>query len=150
MGFKSRLDTIQAAVLNIKLPYLKRGNEKRRARAMQYTKLLNSIPEITTPREANDVTHAYHLYVIETERRDELQLYLKKHGIETGVHYPIPIHLQKAYENEKYKKGDFPITEEKAKKILSLPMFPELTKNEIILICKTIRKFCLKIQKNNT
>ncbi|OGH24579.1 MAG: hypothetical protein A3B47_03825 [Candidatus Levybacteria bacterium RIFCSPLOWO2_01_FULL_39_24] len=147
LGIKSRLDTIQAAVLNIKLPYLKQGNKKRRIHAMAYTKLLKDIPGITTPKEANDVIHAYHLYVIEAEKRNELQSYLSKHGIETGIHYPIPIHLQEAYKNEKYKRGDFPVAEGKARKILSLPMFPELTKKEIRYVCEMISNFMLQKRK---
>ena len=147
IGIKSRLDSIQAAILNIKLPHLKQGNIKRRRLAMTYKELLKNIPGITIPKETKDAVHAYHLYVIEAEKRNELQSYLKKYGIETGIHYPIPIHLQKVYKNEKYERGDFPVTEEKARKILSLPMFPELTKKEIKYICQTISNFMSRKRK---
>jgi len=140
-GLKSRLDTLQAAILNTKLSYLDNWNEKRREHAQQYTKLLSDIKEIKLPKELPNRRHVYHLYVIQYHKRDGLKNYLRKAGVETGIHYPIPIHLQGAYKKENYHKGDFPITEAKSKVILSLPMFPELTKKEIIFITNKIREF---------
>lgn len=140
-GIKSRLDAIQAAVLSIKLPYLNEWNEKRRQHATLYTKILKDIPQIKTPQEAQNVTHAYHLYVIECQKRDELKTYLEEKGIEVGIHYPIPIHLQEVYREKGYKEGDFPVAEEKAHFLLSLPMFPELTEKEIVYVCKSIQDF---------
>ncbi len=141
-GIKSRLDSLQAAILSLKLRYLSRWNLKRRNNAVLYTKLLKKITNIKVPLEANYATHIFHIYAIEIDkRRDELRTYLKKNGIETGIHYPIPIHLQPPYRKLGFKVGDFPETEMKAKKILSLPMFPELTINEIRYISKKIEDF---------
>lgn len=140
-GAKSRLDTLQAAILNIKLPYLKQWNEKRRIHATHYTDLLKEVGDIKLPQEAPYAEHVYHLYVIETLRRDELQLFLKSKGIETVIHYPIPIHLQKPYRKLGFKEGDFSVTEKKAQNILSLPMFPELTNEEIEYIANSVKEF---------
>lgn len=141
IGMKSRLDSLQAAVLLVKLPYLKSWNKKRRVIAKLYNSLLGDIPGIQIPQEAKGGYHVYHLYVIECDRRNALQLYLKRRGIETVIHYPVPIHLQKAFRNKDYKRGAFPVTEYKAKKILSLPMFPEMTEREILFVAKTVKRF---------
>ena len=141
IGYKSRLHSLQAAILSMKLPHLPLWNSKRNAHARQYSKLLAHVPQITTPQTASYANHAYHLYVIEVNDRDALQKHLAKNGIETGVHYPIPIHLQKPYRNGRYKKGDFPITEEKSQRILSLPLFPELQTDEIEYIVDAIKMF---------
>lgn len=141
IGSKSRLDTLQAAILNIKLNYLKPWNQFRRRHARLYSQLLKDIPQIKLPTEASYARHVYHLYMIETPRRNQLQKYLNDHGIATIIHYPIPIHLQPAYKHLGYKKGDFPVTEAAAKRILSLPMFPELTNAEIHYIASIIRRF---------
>ncbi len=143
-GYKSRLDTLQAAILSYKLTHLTHWNSKRRAHAQLYRKLLSKIPQIQTPEEAGYAYHVYHLYIIETPRRNELQDFLAKKDITTVIHYPTPIHLQKPYRQLGYKPGDFPITEEKAKRILSLPMFPELTEKEIRYIVTAIRDFTAK------
>ncbi|OGD87040.1 hypothetical protein A2164_00145 [Candidatus Curtissbacteria bacterium RBG_13_35_7] len=140
-GLKSRLDTLQAAILNIKLPYLDNWNSRRREHAQKYTKLLSETKEIQLPKELPDRKHVYHLYVIQYQRREELKKYLQRMGIETGIHYPIPIHLQKAYDKENYQEGDFPVSEAKSKIILSLPMFPELTDEEILYITEKIKRF---------
>ena len=144
LGMKSRLDTLQAGILSVKLPYLKKWNDLRRKHAGIYSKLLEDIPQIRTPKQNLNAQHVFHLYVIECTNRDKLKDYLSLKGIETVIHYPIPIHLQKPYLNLGFKVGNFPIAEEKSKKILSLPMFPELTSKEIIYICKTIKEFYLK------
>lgn len=141
IGMKSRLDTINAAILSMKLPYIDGWNKKRREHAKQYTKLLKNISDIVLPTEEKNRYHIYHLYVIETKKRDKLQKFLKQNGIETIIHYPIPIHLQKAYHKDGFKIGDYPITEEKAKQILSLPMYPELESQEITYVCNKIKEF---------
>lgn len=140
-GYKSRLDNLQAKILDIKLPYLTKWNEARRKHAKLYTQLLSNISNIKTPKEMPYAKHVYHLYMIETPQRDALQKYLEKQGITTVIHYPKPIHLQDPYKKLGYREGDFPITEEKAKRILSLPMFPELTEEEIRYVCKKIAAF---------
>jgi len=140
-GYKSRLDAIHASVLSEKLKYLDEWNEMRRKNASIYTNFLQKIPGVVTPQEAKDAYHVYHIYTIECKNRDKLQSYLKENGIEVNIHYPIPIHLQEAYKQQGYRAGMFPITEEKADRILSLPMFPELTEKEIEFVCKKIKDF---------
>jgi dTDP-4-amino-4,6-dideoxygalactose transaminase len=140
-GIKSRLDALQAAILSMKLHYLEQWNKKRYLHAMKYNQLLGAIPGITTPRVASYASHAYHIYCIECRNRDKLWEYLKNKGVEAQIHYPLPIHLQDAYKNKKYKKGSFPVTEEKAQTILSLPMFPELTDREVGYVCSVINEF---------
>ena len=139
IGFKSRLDTIQAVILNIKLKYLDEWNNLRRKHAELYNSLLKNVVE--TPIEMPYTKHVYHLYQIRTDKRDELQKYLADKGISTVIHYPIPIHLQEAYKNLGHKEGDFPVTERLAKRILSLPMFPELTEEEIRYVCDSVKSF---------
>lgn len=141
IGIKSRLDTIQAEILSLKLPMLDKWNKQRRKHALMYNEKLKNINSIKLPNELDYAKHVYHLYVIETDKRDDLRNFLTMHGVETGVHYPVPIHLQDAYANKGFHVRDFPITESKASRILSLPMFPELTKEEIIYICDVIKKF---------
>lgn len=138
-GYNSRLDEIQAAILSTKLKHLDEWNEKRRVYASLYNKLFKEIVE--TPLEHNNRKHVYHLYVIQTEKRDELISYLKENGIGTGIHYPIPLHLQEAYKDLGYKSGDFPISEKFSSRILSLPMFPELKDWEIRKVAKIINNF---------
>ena len=138
-GCNSRLDEIQAAILRVKLKRLDEQNKLRRKNASIYNELLKDVDEIITPFEAEYAKHVYHLYVIRTEKRDELQEYLKSNGILTGLHYPIPLHLQKAYEYLGYKEGDFPVAEACAKHIISLPMFPELTREEIAKVVSEIK-----------
>lgn len=141
LGHKSRLDGIHASILLEKLKYLDEWNEMRRKHARMYTSFLQKIPEIKIPQEAKYAYHVYHIYLIECKNRDGLRSYLKEKGIEVNIHFPIPIHLQQPYKQQGYKEGMFPITEEKASSILSLPMFPELTELEIRYICKSIQDF---------
>ena len=141
MGYNSRLDEIQAAVLRVKLRYLDEWNDKRREYAKLYNELLKNVSGVETPIEKEFVKHVYHLYVIRCKNRDELQQYLSSKGVSTGIHYPIPVHLQKAYKHLEYKQGDFPITEKYSKEILSLPMFPELLEDEIKYVVNCIKKF---------
>ncbi len=119
-GGNSRLDELQAAMLRVKLKYLDQWNEERRRNARIYTEMLEP-SGVVCPSENRGVKHVYHLYVIRTKKRDVLQSFLKQRSIETLIHYPRPIHLQKAYEELKYRKGDLPLTKQSAQKILSLP-----------------------------
>jgi dTDP-4-amino-4,6-dideoxygalactose transaminase len=143
IGFKSRLDAIQAAVLKAKLKHLNNWNESRRRNAQLYNKLLKGI--IKTPKETDYAKHVYHLYMIQSDKRDELQKFLAEKEISTVIHYPVPIHLQEAYKNLGYSTGDFPVTEKLSKTILSIPMFPELKEEEIKYIVDVIKEF----QKKN-
>ena len=143
-GYNGRLDAIQAGVLRIKLRRLPAWNEARRRNAQYYNELLSMIKGVTVPKEANGCRHVYHLYVILVDDRDGLQKYLNDKGVGTGLHYPVPLHLQKAYAYKGYKEGDFPVTESVAKRLLSLPMFPELTKAQIEYVAQTIKEFMNK------
>ncbi len=140
-GYNSRLDEIQAAILRVKLKKLDEWNELRRKNASIYNELLEDVDEVVIPLEADDAKHVYHLYVIRTHKRGELQEWLKSRGIGTGLHYPVPLHLQKAHAYLGYEEGDFPVAEECAKQILSLPMFPELTREEIEKVVSEIKRF---------
>jgi dTDP-4-amino-4,6-dideoxygalactose transaminase len=127
-GYNGRLDSIQAGWLTVKLGQLAKWNESRRDLAHRYHELFGESGDgITVPREATWTRGVYHLYVIRVEDREALQSHLTEAGIGTGIHYPIPLHQQKAYEHFGYKTGDFPVTERVAREILSLPMFPQLT-----------------------
>lgn len=141
IGFNSRLDEIQAAILRVKLKYIDHWNEQRREKAKIYNKLLEKIPQIIRPVEEEFRKHVYHLYVIQCESRDELQDYLSSKGISTGIHYPIPVHLQEAYKKLGYDQLNFPVTERCANKIISLPMFPELKNDEIKYVTDNIDLF---------
>jgi len=138
-GYNSRMDTIQAAILNAKLPHLEKWIGQRKTISKKYSEKLNE--EVEVPEEAPWGSHAYYMYVIRTSKRDELKEYLKKGGIGTGIHYPIPLHLQGAYDYLKYKKYNFPIAEKLAEEILSLPLYPELTKEKQTYIINKIREF---------
>lgn len=140
VGYNSRLDEIQAAVLRVKLKYLDKWNDLRRLHSKEYAELLDGVSGIVLPSNEENVKHVYHLYVIKCENIDQIQEKLSSKGISTGIHYPVPIHLQKAYTELGYCKGDFPITEEYAQKILSLPMFPELTYDEVKYISDQIKE----------
>lgn len=139
-GFNSRLDEIQAAILSVKLKYLDKWNRRRRALASLYDSLLKD-PKVQTPLEMEYSKHIYHLYVIRSGKRDELQAHLKEKGIQTNIHYPIPIHMQKAYRDLKIGKGSLPVTEKYASQILSLPLFPELKEEEVKYVADTILKW---------
>lgn len=139
-GFNRRLDTIQATLLRIKLPYLDQWNAARRHHAQRYTELLCE-SAIMTPAAAAAVEPVWHLYVIRTSRRDALRNYLEAHGIATGVHYPVPIHLQRAYADLDYPCGSFPITEQYAYEVLSLPLFAELTDDQLTYVAHAVQRF---------
>ena len=127
-GYNGRLDAIQSGLLHVKLGHLAKWNAQRRERAAEYKRLLESADTtLVAPHEPSWSRAVYHLYVVRTADRDGLMGHLKKAGIGTGIHYPIPLHLQKAYTSMNYKAGDFPVTERSAAEIVSLPMFPQLT-----------------------
>ena len=127
-GYNGRLDAIQAGLLHVKLGHLAKWNAQRRERAAEYKRLLESADTtLVAPYEPSWSRAVYHLYVVRTADREGLMEHLKKAGIGTGIHYPIPLHLQKAYASMNYKRGDFPVTEKAAEEIVSLPMFPQLT-----------------------
>ena len=140
-GYNGRLDAIQAAFLRIKLRRLDTWNAQRRAASGRYNELLFSIPGIITPFECDRSRAVYHLYVIRTRERDKLAEHLKRNGIQTGLHYPIPVHLQKCYSEWGYGKGSLPVTEQVATELLSLPMFPGLTAKQQEQIAAEIRDF---------
>jgi dTDP-4-amino-4,6-dideoxygalactose transaminase len=131
VGWNCRMDGIQAAVLSIKLRHLEGANLLRREHASQYNKALAGVDEVATPIEANYAQHVYHVYAIRVQERDEVRRRLEEKGIGSAVHYPIPIHLQEACRNFGYTAGAFPVAENLAEEFLSLPMFPELTEEQI-------------------
>jgi dTDP-4-amino-4,6-dideoxygalactose transaminase len=139
-GFNSRMDELQAAVLRVKLKYLDTWNEERRAIAEEYAKLLID-SNVVTPAVPSDMLPVWHLYVIRHPKRDALQQYLRTKGIETLIHYPIPIHKQLAYKECDYLAESFQLTRELADSILSLPMYPGLTKDEIEAVAEAIHSF---------
>jgi dTDP-4-amino-4,6-dideoxygalactose transaminase len=140
-GYNGRLHAIQAAFLRIKLPHLDQWTEGRRRVAGWYRAALDGISEIRVPEEAAYARHVYHLFVIRAERRDELQQHLTAEKIGTGLHYPLPLHLQHAYRDMGLGAGSFPVTERAAASLLSLPMYPELTVEQVERIAGAIRRF---------
>lgn len=138
VGFNRRLDTIQAAVVGVKLRYLDEWNAARRRHAVEYEERLSGIPEVRIPQQAPHTEPVHHLYPIRVGDRDELAASLGTAGVSTGIHYPIPVHLQDAYSALGYAPGAFPETERHADEVLSLPMFPELTSGQIERVCAAI------------
>ena len=143
-GYNGRLDALQAGFLHAKLPHLAEWNARRRALAAEYNRLLASDGAIILPFEPCWSRAVYHLYVIRTKDRDEMMNHLKNAGIGTGLHYPVPLHLQKAYESLNYSQGDFPVAESAATEILSLPMFPQLTAEQQARVAGEILAFSSK------
>jgi dTDP-4-amino-4,6-dideoxygalactose transaminase len=139
-GFNRRLDTLQAAVLLAKLPNLDRANDHRRWVAARYAEQLQDLP-VDVPRTADWAEHVFHLYVIRTAQREPLREHLAADGIDTGIHYPIPIHLQPAHADLGYGVDAFPVAEALSREILSLPMHPGLTSEEISRVTRSITKF---------
>ncbi|MCE5198281.1 DegT/DnrJ/EryC1/StrS family aminotransferase [bacterium] len=131
IGYNSRLDGIQAAILRIKLKYLDKWVEARRAHAQHYQELLGNVQGLTLPIEKPYAKHSYYVYVIRTNNRDAVMAELKEKGCGCGIHYPLPLHLQPAYAFLGGKEGDMPVAEEYAKQIISIPMFPELTSEQV-------------------
>jgi dTDP-4-amino-4,6-dideoxygalactose transaminase len=136
------MDAIQAAVLGVKMNYIESWTESRRMAAAHYDRLLAQIP-CTTPAASGDCRHVYHVYAIETDRRAALQAALGDAGIGTGIHYPRPVHLQKAYEDLGYSRGNLPVTEALADRLLSLPIYAELTSDQIAEVVAQVSKATL-------
>ena len=139
-GYNSRLDELQAAILRVKLPHLKRWNARRAEIAHYYTRNLEHLP-LDFPATAKDNTHVFHVYALLTDRRDALQKFMADKGVPTLIYYPLPLHLQKLYENLGWKEGDFPVAENISKAILPLPMYPELTKEHLDQVVGSILGF---------
>lgn len=139
IGSTNRLDNLQAGILRVKLKYLNRWNEKRRENAAIYRKYLSGM-ELIVPEELEGRKHVYHIFAIRVKNRDKIKRELFNRGIATGVHYPTPVHLQKAYSFLGYRRGDFPVSEKVAEEILSLPIFPELTENQIKYVCDSLKE----------
>ncbi len=141
-GYNGRLDAMQAGFLHVKLSHLTKWNEQRQERAAEYGRLFKSAGNpVETPYEPSWSRAVYHLYVVRTDDREGLMAFLKDKGIGTGIHYPIPLHLQKAYRELNYAKGDFPVTERAAAAIVSLPMFPNLSADQQALVVKEVQSF---------
>jgi dTDP-4-amino-4,6-dideoxygalactose transaminase len=140
-GYNGRLDSIQTGILSVKLKHLPEWNRKRRERAEEYNRLFTAESGIQTPFEPAWSRAVYHLYVVRTADREGLMTYLKNAGIGTGIHYPIPLHLQNAYESKGHREGDFPICEKVAREIVSLPMFPQLTSDQQQRVVEAVAHF---------
>lgn len=141
-GYNGRLDAMQAGFLHVKLAHLAAWNAARRERASEYNRLLGGVEgAIVRPHEPSWSRAVYHLYVIQTDDREGMMEHLKNAGIGTGIHYPIPLHLQKAYEGLGYRKGDFPVAEKAAARIVSLPMFPQLTSEQQKRVIDEVSRF---------
>ena len=140
-GVNSRLDGLQAAILSVKLRHLPAWNEARLQLADAYTAALKGVGDLALQKRAPYSTHIYHLFVVETEHRDALRTHLAESGIQTGIHYPTPIHLQEAYAELGLGPGSFPAAERLAGRTLSLPMFPEMTSGQLESVVKAIREF---------
>jgi dTDP-4-amino-4,6-dideoxygalactose transaminase len=139
-GFNSRLDEIQAAILRAKLPHLDRWNQRRREIAAQYSRLIHN-DAVALPAEAPWSTHIYHLYVVRTADRDALRRHLADGGVGSQIHYPVPLHLQKAFAHLSQGPGSCPVAEEAAGRILSLPLYPELTEEQIAHVAATVSAY---------
>ena len=140
-GYNGRLDTIQAGILHAKLKKLEGWNEKRRGLAKEYARLFEDATEMILPHEPSWSKAVYHLYVVRVEGREKLQADLNAAGIGTAIHYPIPLHLQKAYQRLGYKAGDFPVAERVAPEIVSLPMFPQLSFEQARQVAEKVMQF---------
>ncbi|MBM7661611.1 dTDP-4-amino-4,6-dideoxygalactose transaminase [Bacillus mesophilus] len=143
LGYNSRLDELQAAILNVKFPHLDQWSENRRQNAENYTKLLNEAlgDQVVTPFVEEHNRHIFHQYTIRVDRRDELQAFLKENGVETMVYYPKPLHLQPVFAELGYKEGDLPETEKASLEAISLPMFPELKMEQQVYVVEKITEF---------
>ncbi|MGK2864822.1 MAG: DegT/DnrJ/EryC1/StrS family aminotransferase [Chitinophagaceae bacterium] len=149
LGHNYRMEGIQGAVLGVKLKYLEKWFHERRRKAGLYKKYLGDIKELRLPQESANVKHSYHLFVVVAQKRNALQAFLKSRQIETGLHYPIPLHLQHCFKFLGYQKGDFPVSEFMAQSSLSLPIFPEITEEQIIYVAEQIKSFYSLVNKSN-
>ena len=140
-GINSRLDGLQAAILNVKLKYLAGWTKERQRVATRYAELLSDIDGLTCPKVSEDNEHVWHLYVVRTDRRDDLAAYLKEQNIQTSINYPVALPFLKAYERFGHKHDEFPHAYHNQEKILSLPIYPEMPDEYIVQVCEAIREF---------
>jgi dTDP-4-amino-4,6-dideoxygalactose transaminase len=140
IGYNYRMEGIQGAVLRVKLRYLEQWTKGRQRVAHRYQELLADTP-LTLPIEAEFAESVWHLFVVRHPRRDELKKHLEAHGVGCGLHYPLPLHLQKCYGSLGYRSGDFPVAEAAARECLSLPIYPELTEEQIQRVVAVIKDF---------
>lgn len=140
VGFNSRLDSLQAAVLGVKLDHLDGWNEARRKAAQRYSALLAGLP-VTTPYESPDVRHVYHQYTIRTPQRDALAAFLQERGVGRMIYYPVPLHRQRLYADLNYPEGSLPLSEAAGREVLSLPMYPQLAEEQQVEVAHAIRDF---------
>jgi dTDP-4-amino-4,6-dideoxygalactose transaminase len=140
-GVNSRLDGIQAAVLGTKLRHFEEATEERRVAGQRYQDLLSTVKGVKRPTIINRQGHVFHLYVIEVDAREGLGDFLRERNIHSGVHYPIPLHLQPAYSHLEKGEGSFPVSEKMASRILSLPLFPEITEEQQVRVTNGVRDF---------
>ncbi len=140
-GINSRLDTLQAAILRVKLPFIFEWNEKRYQNAQYFTKKLSEVKQVITPKERKNSKHIYHVYSIRAEKRNELQVFLNQNGIATAIHYPVPLPLMPAYSHLNYTEKDIPVATKFKDQILSLPMYPELTEEMMDYVVAKIKEF---------
>jgi dTDP-4-amino-4,6-dideoxygalactose transaminase len=143
MGYNRRLDSLQAAVLRAKLGHLDGWNSSRRRAAKLYDEMLKDVDGVRTPYHAEESEHVYHLYVVQHPKRDQLLKYLKDQGVFAGLHYPTPVHLQPCYEHLGKPPGSLPFTEAAASRVISLPMFAEITDEQIEYVCDRVKSFAL-------
>lgn len=141
VGWNARMDGFQGAVLHVKMGHIENWTESRRTNARRYAEQLADVKGVILPVEKDEARHVYHVYAIRVEKRDELMAFLNEKGIGCGIHYPVPLHLQKAYADLGYKNGDFPVAEESASQFVSLPMFPELTEAQVAETADAVKQF---------
>jgi dTDP-4-amino-4,6-dideoxygalactose transaminase len=147
VGWNGRMDGVQAAVLSVKLKHLAAGNAARRAHARRYDELLAGTDDVITPHTAPNAVPVYHLYVVRVKRRDDVRQELARRGIQCGIHYPIPLHLQRAYESLGLGPASYPVAERCATEVLSLPMFPELTPAQVELVAHELKSSLLALSE---
>lgn len=141
IGYNSRLDTLQAAILRVKLANIDKAIEKRETLAKQYISLLSGVEQIILPMVKKGNYPVYYVFTIKAQNRNGLNEHLQKNGIGTSIYYPVPLHLQKCFSYLGYKKGDFPVAEKLCDQVLALPMYPELTEDEVSYTCEKIKEF---------
>ena len=146
-GYNSRLDTVQAVILSAKLEHLNEWNKMRNSHAAYYCELLNDVPGVTVPVIKENRTHVFQTFAVRVSDRDAILEGMKAKGIGVLIHYPIPVHLQEAYSDLGGKKGDFPVSEQVADEILSLPMFPHMNRDQIEYVCASLKELCAESQK---
>lgn len=146
IGINSRLDTLQAAILSVKLPHLDQYCKQRNEVASYYDQHLASVSEIVTPKRSANSTHVFHQYTVKVpaEKRDALKVYLEEQGIPTMIYYPVPLHLQIAYRKDGFGEGSFPLTENLSRTVISLPIHTEMKTEELEYICNALKKFFTK------